>query len=89
MSRFLVLTTFTSREARMAHRPAHREYLHQLVESGKLLMGGPFADESGGLLIFEAESEVEVQALIDADPFTTGSVFATIEIRPWTLVAGQ
>lgn len=89
MARFLVLTTFTSAEARMAHRPAHREYLHELVAQGKLLMAGPFADESGGLIIFEARDEAEVDEIMAKDPFTTGDVFATTEIRPWVLVAGQ
>nr|MBA3380222.1 hypothetical protein [Chloroflexia bacterium] len=55
----------------------------------KLLMAGPFADESGGLIIFEAEDEAEVGEIMANDPFTTEGVFATTEIRPWTLVAGQ
>lgn len=89
MVRILVLTTFTSAEARMAHRPAHREYLREQVAQGKLLMAGPFADESGGLIIFEAEDDAEVGEIMANDPFTTEGVFATTEIRPWTLVAGQ
>lgn len=89
MARFLVLTTFTSAEARLEHRPVHRVYLHDLVARGKLLMAGPFVDESGGLMIFEAEDEAEVGDLMAKDPFTTEGVFATTEIRPWTLVAGQ
>ncbi len=89
MARFLVLTTFTSAEARMAHRSAHRVYLHEMVAQGKLLMAGPFADESGGLIIFEAEDEAEVAEIMASDRFTTKGVFATTEIRPWTLVAGQ
>jgi uncharacterized protein YciI len=89
MARFLVLTTFTSADARMKHRPAHREYLNEMVAQGKLLMAGPFTDESGGLIIFEAADENEVGEIMANDPFTTGGVFATTEIRPWTLVAGQ
>ncbi len=89
MARFLGLTTFTSAEARMAHRPAHREYLNEMVAQGKLLMAGPFADESGGLIIFEVNDEAEVDAIMAKDPFTTRDVFATTEIRPWNLVAGQ
>lgn len=88
MARFLVLTTFTSQEARNAHRSAHRGHLHRLVDDGKILMAGPFADESGGVIIFEAKDEGEVRELMAQDPFTTGDVFATTEIRPWILVAG-
>lgn len=89
MARFLVLTTFTSAEARMAHRSAHREYLHEQVARGKLLMAGPFADETGGLIMFEAQDEAEVSEIMANDPFTTSGVFATTEIRPWILVAEQ
>lgn len=88
MARFLVLTTFSSLEARMAHRPAHRAYLGELVEIGKIVMAGPFDDLSGGILIFEADDENEVKELMEKDPFTIEGVFATTEIRPWTLVAG-
>jgi uncharacterized protein YciI len=89
MARFLVLTTFTSAEKRMAHRAEHRVYLNQLVDEGKLLMAGPFADESGGLIVFEAVDQAEVEGMMANDPFTTNGVFATTDIRPWTLVAGS
>jgi len=89
MARFLVLTTFTSAEKRMAHRAEHRVYLNQLVDEGKLLMAGPFADEGGGLIVFEAVDQAEVEDMMANDPFTVNDVFATTDIRPWTLVAGS
>ncbi|HYJ11948.1 MAG TPA: YciI family protein [Thermomicrobiales bacterium] len=89
MARFLVLTTFTSAEKRMAHRAEHRVYLNQLVDEGKLLMAGPFADEGGGLIVFEAVDQAEVEDMMANDPFTINGVFATTDIRPWTLVAGS
>jgi uncharacterized protein len=89
MARFLVLTTFTSAEKRLAHRTEHRAYLHQLVDEGKLLMAGPFVDESGGLIVFEAVDEAEVAGMMDQDPFSINDVFATVDIKPWTLVAGS
>lgn len=89
MARFLVLTTFSSAEKRMAHRAEHRVYLNQLVSEGKLLMAGPFEDESGGLIVFEALDQAEVESMMKADPFTREGVFATTEIRPWILVAGS
>lgn len=88
MARFLVLTTFASAEKRMAHRAEHRVYLNRLADEGALLMAGPFTDERGGLIVFEAADEAEVQQLMANDPFTINGVFATTEIRPWILVAG-
>ena len=89
MARFLVLTTFTSQEARERHRAEHRTYLKAQADAGSLLMAGPFDDVSGGLIVIEAESIDEVQAIMDADPFTTGGVFASMEIKPFTVVAGS
>lgn len=89
MARFLVLTTFTSQEARLAHRARHREHLNAQAAAGKLLMAGPFGDESGGMIIFEADSEDEVREIMAADPFSTENVFATVEIKPVTIVAGS
>ena len=90
MAKFVVFTTFTTQELRTKHRAEHRAYLHNLVEQGLLLVAGPFEDdESGGMMVFEAESAEAVSELVDADPFTTGGVFATTTIRPFMLVAGQ
>lgn len=89
MARFLVLTTFTSHEARMQHRAEHRVYLNQMVADGILVSAGPFADETGGLMILEAVNEEAVRDALAHDPFTTNGVFATTEIREWLVVAGQ
>ena len=43
-------------------RPRHREYLGSLKEQGKLAASGPFTDDSGALIIYEAESEAEARA---------------------------
>jgi uncharacterized protein len=51
-------------------RPVHREYLSGLKAQGKLFASGPFTDDSGALIIYEAESENEARALIDGDPFS-------------------
>jgi uncharacterized protein YciI len=50
-------------------------------------MAGPYLDETGGLIIFEADDQAEVESLIAADPFKIEGVFATTEIIPWKQVA--
>lgn len=87
MAHFLVLTTFASQEKRDQHRARHRAYLHELVERGVLLIAGPLTDDSGGLLIFNADSEEAVRDIMNADPFTTEGAFATIEIKEFRQVA--
>ncbi len=67
-------------------RPRHREYLGDLIGKGKLVISGPFTDDSGGLLVYNAEDASEVEALIKADPFHQCGVFQTWTIRPWKIV---
>jgi uncharacterized protein len=64
-------------------RPIHRVYLADLLKNGKLAISGPFVDDTGGLIVYEAESEAEAQKLISEDPFSKAGVFAKWSIRPW------
>jgi uncharacterized protein len=67
-------------------RPAHREYLTGLERRGKLVISGPFSDDRGALLVYEAETPAEVEKLISEDPFATQGVFISWEVRPWNVV---
>lgn len=63
-------------------RPVHREYLAKLRAQGKLAISGPLLD-GGALIIYEAETKEEVEAMYQADPFTAAGVFQSHVIRPW------
>ncbi|MGH9172934.1 MAG: YciI family protein [Vicinamibacterales bacterium] len=67
-------------------RPSHREYLASLKEQGKLFASGPFEDDSGALIIYEADNQADAEALIEADPFRAAGVFQSYDIRPWRQV---
>jgi uncharacterized protein YciI len=67
-------------------RPAHREYLNGLIQQGRLVISGPFSDDSGGLLVYEAETPAEVEKMVTEDPFARQGVFVSWEIRPWNVV---
>jgi uncharacterized protein len=67
-------------------RPAHREYLAGLQQQGKLVISGPFSDDRGGLLVYEADTPAQVEKLIAEDPFARHGVFVSWEIRPWNVV---
>ena len=64
-------------------RPQHRQYLAQLRDQGQLAASGPFTDDSGALIIYEAGSLEEAERLLRADPFHSGGVFVQWRIRPW------
>jgi uncharacterized protein YciI len=67
-------------------RPAHREYLAGLMERGKLVISGPFSDDRGGLLVYEAETPAEAEQLVAEDPFAKQGVFVSWEIRSWNVI---
>ncbi len=63
----------------------HANFMDQLFENGTVVLGGPFADGTGSLLIVEAESEREVADLIARDPFVMHDIFALGSLKQWQL----
>ncbi|MFD9705049.1 YciI family protein [Lentzea sp. NPDC059081] len=89
MARFAVELVFgPDNEKRLAVRPAHREYLASLVEKGVLLVSGPYADDTGALIIYEAADEAAVKEIIAADPYTPAGVVEW-RIREWNVLMGS
>ena len=72
-----------------AHRPAHRAYLVSLIEKDQLVAAGPFQDDSGALIVYEADSQEAAVTLIKADPFFAAGVFQTWTLKPWKAVFGN
>lgn len=71
------------------HRPVHRQYLRSLLESGKLFACGPFTDDSGALIVYEAESAEEAETILKGDPFHAAKIFLKWTIKPWKVVMGN
>ena len=90
MARFAVELVFgPDRDKRLAARPAHREYIASLSEKGVVLAAGPYADDTGALIIYEAVDEAELKEIISADPYTPANVIIKWEIRVWNAVLGS
>ncbi len=78
-------------------RPAHLERIQALQAEGRVLVAGPHpavdsedpgtAGFTGSLLILDFNSLEDAKAWIDADPYTTEGVFASIEVKPFLKVA--
>ena len=67
-------------------RPLHRAYAQKLKAEGKIVIAGPFRDGAGALIVYEAESQHEAEALASNDPFFTRGIWATHEIHPWEIL---
>jgi uncharacterized protein len=67
-------------------RPAHLENLRPLVEQGRVLVGGPFTDGSGSLIVVEMENETAAMEFARNDPYTKEGVFERVEVKPFRKV---
>ncbi len=76
-------------EVRAAAREAHLAYIAALGTQVKL--GGPYVDEQGrmigSLIIVEADTIDQVQALHDKDPYKLAGLFETSTITEWRMSA--
>jgi hypothetical protein len=62
-----------------------RSFVDQLVERGTIVMGGPFSDHSGAMLLLEGVSTEEARRVFDLDPFVKNQVFVVDDTRDWTI----
>ena len=72
-----------------AIRPVHRQYLTKLKDEGKLALAGPFLDNFGALIVYEAETVEQAESYLKGDPFHANGIFLEWKIRPWNLVFGN
>jgi uncharacterized protein YciI len=61
--------------------PQHAAYWRELGMPEYL--GGPFADRSGGLITFQAESLEQAEGIIVADPFVREEVLESSVVKQW------
>jgi hypothetical protein len=79
--------SFTDDPARLAARPAHREHLARLHTDGRLVAAGPWADDSGALLLFDAD-EPMVREILAADPYYRTPGVTVAGLRHWQPLVG-
>ncbi|TAK00033.1 MAG: hypothetical protein EPO39_16105 [Candidatus Manganitrophaceae bacterium] len=73
-------------ELRKQLRPSHLERLEALAAKKRLILAGPFADKTGSLIVFDADSSEEAIVWAEADPYVLGGVFSRYEVKPFTQV---
>lgn len=76
-------------ERRQEVRPAHREYLSGLVAQGKILMSGPFGDDSGAVVIYDVADLPEAQELMANDPFAQNGIIVDATVKEWRVVMSR
>lgn len=81
-----IIEYLQDRDKVQAIRPEHRQYLASLRQKGQLAASGPFTDDSGALIIYEAASAEEAERLLQGDPFCKNGIFLKYVLRPWSPV---
>ena len=61
----------------------HGRYLQEQMTKGALQLAGPFLDDSGGLILYNARDEAEVRAIAEHDPGVVDGILA-VESTPET-----
>ncbi len=75
-------------DLRMSVRPDHLAFLQSLGD--RLKASGPFLDENGqpngSLVVIEADSKSEAEAIAADDPYAKAGLFKSVEIRAWNWI---
>lgn len=78
---------FTPDPERLAARPAHRDRLTRLHAEGRLVAAGPWADDSGAVLIFDVDRP-ELAEIMAADPYYGTAGVRVHAVREWAPLVG-
>lgn len=68
-------------EKRAPFRAQHLERLAKLFSEGALVIAGAYDDMSGGLLVFDLESEAAVKAVMDSDIYSKNGIWTGYSIK--------
>ena len=67
----------------------HAAFIDELVARGSMVLGGPFADHSGSLIVLQNVGEQEARDLVADDPFVANGVFVLEDVRAWNVYVDQ
>jgi uncharacterized protein YciI len=84
-----VAVKYTAPLERILHTvDAHRAYLRELHEKGKLVAAGPFVPREGGGIVLRINDVSEIQPLLAKDPYRLEGLCADT-VYVWDPVIGR
>ncbi len=84
MAYYAAILYMIDAEKNIEVRPHHIEYLNELDLKGKVFARGPFADGSGGLVVYIADTFEEALSLAENDPHVVHKV-RRLELKEWNI----
>lgn len=88
MTHFLLTYGYNDTPERAERRPEHLDHLAKLQAEGSVVLAGPLADLSGGIIVLAAEDLAAAQALVEQDPYTRHGVTKDRELKEWKITVG-
>ncbi|MEH7120999.1 YciI family protein [Neobacillus vireti] len=85
MPYYAAILHMLDKEKNLQVRPRHIEYLDKLDQKGKIFARGPFSDDSGGLVVYIADSYEEARTLAENDPHVVCES-RRLELKEWKVV---
>lgn len=67
------------------HVPAHCAYVRELIAQGHQAQTGYWAEKGGGMLLFQADSLAEAEAIVQRDPLIANHC-VIYELHEWCIV---
>lgn len=75
-------------ERRAPHRPAHLDLVTGYKRDGRVAAAGALGDPpTGAAIVFRTDSEDDVRAFVESDPYSIEGLVTEWRIVPWTVVA--
>jgi uncharacterized protein len=84
MKYFAAMQTIRDPNQIEGNKVAHVEFLERMFGEGKIALRGRFADGSGGLTIFQAETLEEARAIAESDPYVVAGA-RHLDLREWAM----
>jgi uncharacterized protein YciI len=75
-------------EERLAARPAHRQLVGRWHADGLVVIAGPYADDSGALLVFDVSDIDELDRLLEEDPYLRTPGVTVVRRQEWSPIFG-
>lgn len=88
MAHFILTYSYNDTPLRAERRPDHMEHLAKLEAAGSVVLAGPLADLTGGIIVFSAEDLDAARALVEQDPYTQLDVTKDRTLREWKITVG-
>jgi uncharacterized protein len=84
MAYYAAILHMADAEKNLTFRPHHLAYLEEMEQQGKVFAKGPFADGSGGMVIYMADSLEKARELAEQDPYVKEGV-RRLELHEWKM----